>query len=78
MARVNIFEHKKVVVNRKKYILLAALTGWFGGHRFYAKQYPAAIAYLLFCWTGISLAMTFVDLLVAIPKPVNEQGCMEM
>lgn len=61
-------------LDRKKYILLAVFTGWMGGHRFYAKQYPVAILYLLFFWTGFPMAMTLIDLLIAIPKPVDAQG----
>jgi len=61
-------------VLRKKYLLLALFTGWMGGHRFYAKQYPTAILYLLFCWTGCPIAMTLIDLMVAIPKEVDEEG----
>ena len=63
-----------VPVVRKKYLLLALFTGWMGGHRFYARQYPTAILYLLFCWTGCPVAMTLVDLMVAIPKEVDEEG----
>lgn len=61
-------------LDRKKYLLLAVFTGWMGGHRFYAKQYPTAILYLLLFWSGFPMAMTLIDLLVAIPKPVDEQG----
>lgn len=61
-------------LDRKKYILFAVFTGWMGGHRFYARQYPMAILYLLFFWTGFPIAMTLIDLLIAIPKPVDAQG----
>ena len=61
-------------VNRKKYMLLALFTGWMGGHRFYAKQYPTGILYLLFCWTGCPVAMTLIDLMIAIPKEVDKDG----
>lgn len=66
------------LVSRKKYLLLAVFTGWMGGHRFYAKRYPVAILYLLLCWTGFSLAMTIIDLLVAIPKETDENGMMRI
>lgn len=64
----------KVPVNRKKYLLLAGFTGWFGGHRFYAKQYAAALIYLLFFWSGFPLAMTIIDILAAIPAKTDENG----
>lgn len=61
-------------VLRKKYLLLALFTGWMGGHRFYAKQYPIAILYLALFWTGFPIAMTLVDLMVAIPKEADAEG----
>lgn len=62
------------VVNRKKYLLLALFTGWFGGHRFYARQWFMGILYLALFWTGFAFAMTIIDLMVAIPKEVDENG----
>ena len=32
-----------VPINKKKYIWLAVLLGWAGGHRFYTKQYTTAV-----------------------------------
>lgn len=61
-------------VDRKKYLLLAVFTGWMGGHRFYAKQYPTAILYLLLFWTGFPLAMTLIDLMAALPKDIDADG----
>lgn len=61
-------------VDRKKYLLLALVTGWMGGHRFYAKQYTTAVLYLLFFWTGFPLAMTIIDLMAALPKETDELG----
>ena len=65
-------------VNRKKYIWLAVLTGWFGGHRFYAKRYGVAILYLLLFWTGFPLAMAIIDILVAVPKVPDENGMITL
>ncbi|MCM1134169.1 MAG: NINE protein [Clostridium sp.] len=61
-------------VSRKKYLLLAVFTGWMGGHRFYAKQYPTAILYLALFWTGFPFAMTLIDLMVALPKEADKEG----
>lgn len=66
----------EIPVNRKKYLLLAVFTGWMGGHRFYAKQYRVAILYLLLFWTGFPVAMTIVDLMIAIPKETDGDGMM--
>lgn len=65
---------RKQPLSKKKYLLLAVFLGAFGAHRFYAKQYPTAIIYLLTCWTGFSFAMTLIDLIIAIPMQKDEQG----
>lgn len=64
---------EKQLVSKKKYMLLMLL-GIVGAHRFYAKQYVAAIFYLATCWLGISIAMTIIDVLVVIPMPPDENG----
>ncbi len=62
-------------VNRKTYIRLALCCGWFcGAHRFYAGQKLLGILYLLFCWSGIPVAMTLIDLMAAIPMRADETG----
>lgn len=65
---------EKVLVKRKKLLLLAVLTGWMGGHRFYLHQYKLGVLYLLFCWTGVPAAMTIIDLMEFIPVPPDENG----
>lgn len=65
---------EKVAVNYKKFLLLAFLTGWCGGHRFYAHHYKLGVLYLLTCWTGFSIAMTIIDIMQYIPYPVDENG----
>lgn len=64
----------QIPLKKKTYILLAVFLGWMGAHRFYSKQYPTAILYLLTCWCGYSIAMTVVDLMFAIPKKPDENG----
>ncbi len=64
----------QIPLNKKKYLLLAVFLGWMGAHRFYSKQYPTAILYLLLFWSGFPFAMTLVDLLIAIPKQPDEKG----
>lgn len=65
-------------VNKKKYIWLALLTGWMGGHRFYEKRYKVAMLYLLFCWTFVPLTMIVIDIMIVIPKEPDEQGMIEL
>lgn len=64
----------KVPVRKKKYLWLGLLLGIFGGHRFYAKQYITAVLYLLLCWTGISITMTIIDLMIVLPMEADENG----
>lgn len=63
-----------VAVNKKLYIVLAILTGWFGGHRFYCKHYRVGLLYLLLFWMGIGLYNTIIDLMVVIPMKPDENG----
>ncbi len=65
---------QKHLVNRKKYLVLSILTGVVGGHRFYEKRYTLAVIYLLLCWTGISIAMSFIDWMIAVPIAPDEDG----
>ena len=65
---------EKVLISKKKYVLLGLFTGIFGGHRFYAKQYITAVLYLLLFWTGISISMTVIDLMIVAPIKADENG----
>lgn len=65
---------QKRLLNKKKYIWLAVLTGWMGGHRFYAHHWPTAILYLALFWCGFPIAMTLVDLMIVIPMQPDENG----
>ena len=63
-----------VRVKRSTYLLVALLLGWCGGHRYLSKQYGLFALYLLLFWTGFPIAMTIIDLLIAIPLLVDEEG----
>lgn len=67
-----------VALSRRKYIKLAVFGGIFGAHRFYAKQYGLGILYLLTCFTGFSVAMTVIDLMIALPKEQDGNGMMKI
>lgn len=67
-------DREKVAVNKKKYIIIALLTGWFGGHRFYVKHYKVAFLYLLFFWIGLGIYNTIIDLMIVIPMQPDENG----
>lgn len=61
-------------VDKKRYIWLTVLTGWFGGHRFYSGRYVLGVLYLGFFWTLIPFMMAVLDLLEVIPKKADETG----
>jgi len=64
----------KVAVSKKKYIWLALLTGWMGGHRFYSKNYRVAFLYLALFWIGFGLYNTIIDIMQVIPMQADEKG----
>lgn len=71
-------ERERHPVNKKKYIKLCLLTGWMGGHRFYAKRYYLGTLYLLFFWTLIPVMMAFLDFMEVYPMKEDEQGILMM
>lgn len=74
MEKVMELKEKPHPVVRKRYLWLAVLTGWIGGHRFYAKQYITAALSVALFWTGIPAAMTIIDIMAALPKEADEKG----
>lgn len=67
-------ENRAKVPLRKKTYLWLCLLGAFGAHRFYARQWAIAALYLLFCWSGVPLAMTIIDVMVVLPMKADENG----
>ncbi len=66
------------IVNRKKYCWILILTGWCGGHHFYAKRYKTGLLYLAFFWTGFPAAMAIADFIIWLPKKPDENGNIEI
>ncbi|MGN1023241.1 MAG: TM2 domain-containing protein [Lachnospiraceae bacterium] len=64
-------------VSRRTYLWLCAL-GTFGVHQFYAGHWVRGLVYLALCWSGIPLALGFVDWMAAVPKQPDEQGMIEI
>jgi len=54
------------VSDRNKWVsvLLAFFVGGFGGHKFYLGNTGAGVVYLMFCWTGIPLLVSLVEMLM--------------
>lgn len=56
-------------IEYKKYLMLALTCGWFcGAHRFYSGHTIQGVLYLLLSWTGVSFAMTVVDVMILYLK----------
>lgn len=75
---VEVKEKEPCIVNRKKYFWFLLLTGWCGGHMFYAKKYKVGMFYLLMFWTGFPLASAIVDWLIWLPKKPDKNGNIEL
>lgn len=69
-------DREKHLISKKKYILMTFLTGWFGGHRFYAKRFYLGAIYLVFFWTFIPVMMSVLDIVEVIPMKADENGCI--
>lgn len=67
-------KRKPVKIERKKYLLFALFMGWCGAHKFLSKQYIVGVIYLALFWTGIPIAMTLIDLMIALPILPDEEG----
>ncbi len=65
---------KKHLVNRKVYIWLCVLTGWFGGHRYYERRFVLAIIYTSLFWTALPFVFTIIDWMIAVPMQPDENG----
>lgn len=63
-------------VSKGLYIALCLFLGGVGIHKFYAGKWLAGILYALFCWTGLSVVLALIDLIIAVFKSSDDQGCM--
>jgi hypothetical protein len=63
-------------VNKIAYILLAIFLGGFGIHKFYAGRVLGGVIYLLLCWTFITGILAVIDIIIALIKPSDPDGCI--
>lgn len=52
---------------KKDYGLMLFFTlflGWVGAHHLYRENAWLGLAYLLFCWTGITFIVAFVEFII--------------
>lgn len=68
------FPSKKISVNRRRYLKLALLTGFVGGHRYYSGQYITAVLSTLFFFTGIPFASSLINCMTAFPMQADADG----
>lgn len=76
----NVFDNRSHSrgVNKTTYALLAFFLGVFGAQEFYAGNTRAGMLSLIFCWTGIPAIYGIYKFIIALSKPADENGCIEM
>ena len=76
----NIFDNRSNSrgVNKTTYALLAFFLGVFGAQEFYAGNTRAGMLSLVFCWTGIPAIYGIYKFIIALSKPADANGNIEM
>lgn len=67
---------KPVTINKTKYCLITLFLGWLGVHQFMTGKKVAGVLYLLVSWTGISFAMSVLDIFYAVFLKVDDNKCI--
>jgi TM2 domain-containing membrane protein YozV len=65
-------------VNKITYVLLAWFLGGLGVHHFYANKPVSGILSLLFCWTLIPSLIATINFIIALCKPSDKDGNIEI
>jgi len=76
----NIFDNRSNSrgVNKTTYALLAFFLGVFGAQEFYAGNTRAGMLSLIFCWTGVPAIYGIYKFIIALSKPADANGNIEM
>lgn len=69
---------KPVTINKKKYCLTTVFLGWLGIHQFMVGKKVSGVLYMLFCWTGLSVALSALDLFYAAFLKADENQCITL
>ena len=64
----------KSSVNKIAYVLLCFFFGGIGIHKFYAGHWILGLLYLIFCWTFIPAFIAFIEFIIGIIKPADNNG----
>ena len=78
MSRIVNPQTGKRKVNKIAYVLLAFFLGGLGIHKFFAGKILQGVLYLTFFWTFIPALIAFVDLIIGLCKPADENGQIEL
>ena len=61
-------------VSKGIYIMLALFLGGAGIHKFYAGKWGWGLLYLVFMWTYVPVALSLIDVVIAMLSPADEYG----
>ena len=61
-------------VKKGTYIALCLFLGGLGIHKFYSGKWIQGLLYLVFVWTYIPVALSLIDVFIAIFTPADEYG----
>lgn len=67
-----------VTVQKKKYCLTALFLGWLGVHQFMIGRKGTGVLYLVTCWTGISFALSVLDIFQAAFLKVDDNNLITL
>lgn len=65
-------------VSKGIYIMLALFLGGVGIHKFYAGKWVWGLLYLVFMWTYVPVALSLIDVVIAMMTKANEYGQIEV
>lgn len=65
---------KEPKVNKTLYAILTLVLGSFGINKFYAREYKAGIARLLFCWTLVPTILSIAEFITVLTEKQDKDG----
>lgn len=74
LAKKMRIEAEKKTVNKKKYLLITLLFGFFGGNKFYIGKYQLGILYLLISFTFLPLFIAVFEFITVCKMKADKDG----
>lgn len=65
-------------VSKGLYLALAIFLGGLGIHKFYAGKWIQGLLYLVFMWTYVPVALSLIDVVIAMMSPADEYGMINV